>query len=78
MSNELLIGLLCITCLVIGAVFGSLVGGVRARRRRAAQCAAPTDAPVPAVDPGYDPDNPMNAGRRRETVEMCGATWYRM
>ena len=77
MSTQLITGLLCITCLVIGAMFGSLVGGVRARRRRAAQCAAPTDAPLP-VDLGYDTTNPMNAGRQREAVQMCGATWYRM
>ena len=77
MSNELLIGLLCLMCLVVGALFGSLLGGIWARRRRAAQCAAPTDTPMP-VDLGYDPENPMNAGRKHETVEMCGATWYRM
>lgn len=70
MSTQLITGLLCIACLVIGVLFGSLVGGVRARRRRA-------EAPLP-VDLGYDTTNPMNAGRQREAVQMCGATWYRM
>ena len=39
------------------------------RRRRPVE-----DAPVPA-DLGYDPLNPMNAGRQRKTVEICGAEW---
>ena len=73
MSTQLITDLLCITCLVIGAMFGALVGGVRARRRRAGQVSRPYDAPMP-VDLGYDPDNPM----KREAVQMGGATWYRM
>lgn len=51
--------------------------GCLLERGRAGQVSRPYDAPVP-VDLGYDPENPMNAGRKRETVRMCGAEWYRM
>lgn len=72
MSNELLIGLLCVLCLVVGALFGAFLAGKSGRRR--------SEAPTP-VDLSYDQTNPVNGremGRKRETVEICGATWYRM
>lgn len=72
MSTQLITGLLCITCLIIGTLFGTILAGKSGHRRN--------EAPAP-VDLSYDPTNPINGapmGRKREAVQMGGATWYRM
>ena len=72
MSAQLITGLLCVTCLIIGTLFGAFLAGKSGHRRN--------EAPAP-VDLSYDQTNPVNGapmGRKREPVQMCGATWYRM
>lgn len=64
------IGILCVMCVVLGIMIGLFAARATVRKVN-------TEAPVP-VDPGYDPNNPMNCGRQRETVEICGHTWYKM
>lgn len=80
------LGVMMVLCLVIGGIFGALISGGKAaddKPRARRQRKAVMDAPVPA-GLGYDPMNPMNGARtrgadqERETVEICGATWYRM
>lgn len=72
MSEELTVSVLCVLCLIVGALFGAFLAGKSGHRRN--------EAPAP-IDLSYDPTNPVNGremGRKREPVQMCGATWYRM
>lgn len=59
---------LCAVCALLGLIGGLYLSRWAIRRQRK----------LLEVMPAYDPSNPMNAGRGRETVEICGATWYRM
>ena len=63
---------LCAALVLLGIAVGMLIGR---KYWRWVDRVMYEPAPVPATL-GYDPENPMNAGRGRETVEVGGATWY--
>lgn len=60
---------LCAVCALLGLIGGLYLSRWAIRRKQQVM-----EAPAP----DYDPCNPMNAGRGRETVEICGAKWYVM
>ena len=68
MSTLLITGLLCITCLIVGALFGSLVTSEYSRWR--------AQRPRPVAE-DFDRQNPINA-RSWEPVEVDGRTLYRL
>lgn len=85
MTFEMELGIMCLIAMLLGAAIDRCLPR---RAKPSSDPAAPGhlppsvgkafgDAPVP-VDLGYDPENPINAGRGRETVEIDGATWYLM
>lgn len=72
MYSELAVIALCILCLALGALSGAALAGKPGRR--AARAPEPVDLyPVPDTRL-RGPEN----GLKRETVEMCGATWTLM
>ena len=63
-----MVSLLCVLCLVVGALFGAFLAGKPGRRR--------SEAPEPVLDMEYDLSNPINARglQRGETDPETGLT----
>ena len=77
LSQNFQVGLLCLMCVLLGILVGLFAARATIRGAKKSgilRMENPAGAPVPP-DLGYDPENPMNAGRKRETVRMCGYTW---